>query len=104
MASKSGIDHDDYLQQLSHRGTPRITLHVFIFQNFSIIDFISPTINTITKNVYVRSVSERVLLNLGRSTNFTSDLHKEWVEKPAARTVANIFFNNEQNIQMNWLE
>ena len=104
MASKSGRDHDDYLQQLSHRVTPRITLHVFIFQNFSIIDFISPTINTITKNVYVRSVSERVLLNLGCSTNFASDFLKEWVEKPAARTAANIFFNNEQNTQMNWLE
>ena len=41
----------------------------FIFQTFSIIDFILPTIKTITKNVYARSVSERVLLNPGDSTN-----------------------------------
>ena len=63
VAIESGIEHDDYLQQLSPGGTPSTALHDFIFQTFSIIDFILPTIKTITKNVYVRGVSERVLLN-----------------------------------------
>ena len=54
------------------------------------------TIKTITKNVYVRSVSERVLLNPGHSNNFTYDLHKEWSEKLSAKTKVNIFFNKEQ--------
>ena len=90
MAAKSGIEHDDYLQQLFHGGitTPSIALRDFIFQTFSIIDFISPTIKTITKNVYFRSTLERVLLNLGYGINFTSDLHKEWCEKIAASTVS----------------
>ena len=68
----------------------------FIFQTFSIIDFISPTIKTITKNIYVRSVSERVLLYPGYCTNSTFDRHKEWGEKLAARIVVNQFFINEQ--------
>ena len=68
----------------------------FISQTFSIIDFILPAIKTVTKNVYARSVSERVLLNPGDSTNFTCDLYKEWGEKLAARTVINTCFNNEQ--------
>ena len=56
----------------------------------------SPTIKTITENVYVWSVPERVLVNPGYSTNCTCDLHKEWDEKPAAKTVVNICSNNEQ--------
>ena len=95
VATESGIEHDDYLQQLSRGGTPNIALRDFIFQIFSIIDFISSTIKTITKNVYVWSVSERVL-NPGYSAIFTYDLHKQWNEKLATRTVVNIFFNNEQ--------
>ena len=63
MATGSGIEHDDYLQQLSRAGTPSIALHDFIFQNFIIIDFISPTIKTTTKNAL--SVSGKVLLNAG---------------------------------------
>ena len=96
MATEGGIEHDDYLQQLSRRGTPSIGLRDFIFQIFSIIDFISPTIKTITKNIYVRSVSERALLNPGYITNFTCDLHKEWGKKLATRTVVNKYFNNKQ--------
>ena len=91
MAIESGIEHDDYLQQLSPGGTPSTALHDFIFQTFSIIAFILPTIKTITKNVYVRGVSERVLLNPWYSTNFTCDIHKEWGEKPTTKTVVNIF-------------
>ena len=74
--------------------TPSVALSDFIFKAFSIIDFISSTIKTITKNVYVWSVSERVLLNPGYSTNFTYDLHKEWGEKFAASTVGNVFFKH----------
>ena len=99
MATESGIQHDDYLQQLSCRGltTSSISLREFIFQTFSVIDFILPTIKSINKNVYVQSISERILLNLGYSTCFTCDFHKEWGEKLAARNVLNIFSNNEQN-------
>ena len=88
LATEIGIEHDDYSQQLFRVGAPSIALHDFIFQTFSIIDFISPTIKTITKNVYFRSTLERVLLNLGYGINFTSDLHKEWCEKIAASTVS----------------
>ena len=69
MATEIGMEHDDYLQQLFRGGTPSIALPDFIFQTFSIIDTISP-IKIITKNVYVRSVSERALLNPGYITNF----------------------------------
>ena len=96
MASESGIEHDNYLQQLSRGCTTDIALCDCIFETFSIIDFVSPTIKAITKNVYVRNNSERVLLNPGYSTNFTCDLHKEWGETLAVRTVVNIFFNDEQ--------
>ena len=96
-APESGIEHDDYLQQQSRGGltTPSIALRYFIFQTFTIIDFISPTTKTITKNVYIQSFSERMLLNPGYRTNFTCDLHKEWDEKLTARAVANKYFNNE---------
>ena len=53
MATESRIELDDYLQQLFCGGTPSITLRDFIFETFSIIDFISPTIsgfNTETKS------------------------------------------------------
>ena len=63
MATEIGMEHDDYLQQLFHGGTPSIALPDFIFQTFSIIDTISP-IKIITKNVY-----ERALLNPGYITN-----------------------------------
>ena len=53
VATGSGIEHDNYLQQLSRGGTPNIALRDFIFQIFNIIDFVSSTIKTITKNVYV---------------------------------------------------
>ena len=97
-APESGIEHDDYLQQQSRGSltTPSIALRYFIFETFTIIDFISPPTKTITKNVYVRSLSERILLNSGYGTNFTCDLHKEWDDKIAARTVVNNFFKNEQ--------
>ena len=99
MATESGIEQDDYLQQLSLGGlTPAsIALPNFIFQTCSISDFISRTIKTVTKNVYIQSVSDRVLLNPRYSTKFTCDPHKEWGEKLAARTVVHIFFNNEIN-------
>ena len=79
---ESGIEHDDYLQQQSRGGltTPSVALRYFIFETFTIIDFISPTTKTITKNEYLRSLSERILLNSGYGT----------------RTVVNNFFNNEQ--------
>ena len=60
--------HDDYLQQLSHGGKPSIALRDFILQSFSIIDFISP--KTITKNVCVRNVLGKALLNPGYTANF----------------------------------
>ena len=72
MVTESGIEHDDYLQQLFRGGTESIALRDFIFQTFSIIDFISPTLKTITKNVYIRSVSQTALLNPGYITNFTT--------------------------------
>ena len=62
--------------------TASIALRDFIFQTVSIIDFISSTVKIITKNVYVRSVSKRVLQNPGYSTSFTCDLHREWGDKP----------------------
>ena len=45
MATESRIELDDYLQQLFCGGTPSIALRDFIFETFSIIDFISPTIS-----------------------------------------------------------
>ena len=51
---------NDYLQQLSRGGTPSIALRNFIFHTFGVIDVTSPKIKTITKKVYVRSVSERI--------------------------------------------
>ena len=70
VAKEIGIEHDDYLQQLFRGGTPSIALRDYIFQTFNIIDIISPTIKSITKNVYVRSVSQRELLNPACITNF----------------------------------
>ena len=55
MATESGIELDDYLQQLFLGGAPGIALRDFIFQSFSIIDFISPTITGViieTKSRY----------------------------------------------------
>ena len=93
MGSEGVIEHDDYIQRLSRGGTPSITLRDFISQTFSVTSFISPTIKTITKNVYVQSVSERVLLNSRCSTNFTCDLHKEACRQDC---IVNMFFNNKQ--------
>ena len=91
MATESGIEQDDYLQQLSLGGltTASIALRNFIFQTCSISDFISRTIKTVTKNVYIQSVSDRVLLNPRYSTKFT------WGEKLAARTVVHINHTND---------
>ena len=63
VATESGIE------VLGGLTTPSIASRDFIFQIFSIIDFI---------------------------TNFTCDLHKECGEKLAARTAVNIFFKNKQ--------
>ena len=53
MATESGIELD-YLQQLFCRGTPSIALRDFIFQTFSIIDFISPTITGVNEETKSR--------------------------------------------------
>ena len=63
VATEIGIEHDDFLQQLFRGATTSIALRDFIFQTFSIIDFVSTTIKTIIKNVYVQGVSESILLN-----------------------------------------
>ena len=63
---------------------------------FASLHSISLIIKTITKNAYVRSVSEKVLLNPGYATSFTCDFHVEWGKKLAARTVGNKLFNNKQ--------
>ena len=57
MATGSRIEHDDHVEQQSHGGltTPSISLWDFIFQTFSIIDFIdfiASTIKNITINLY----------------------------------------------------
>ena len=96
VTTESGIEHDGYLQQLSRGSTPSTVLRDLIFQTSRIVYFISPTVKTIPKIEYVRSVLERVLLNPRCSANFTWDLQKECGEKLAARTLVNIFFNNEQ--------
>ena len=70
VSTEIGIERDYYLQQLFRGGTTSTALRDFIFQTFRIIDFISPTIETITKNVYVQSVSEGSLLNPGYISNF----------------------------------
>ena len=67
MATEKGIEHDGYRQQLFRGGAPSTALYDFIFPTFSIIDITSQ--RTITKNIYVRSVS---LLNPGYITNFTT--------------------------------
>ena len=64
-----GTEHDDYLQHLFRGGTPSIALCDFIFQTLSIIDFISPTIKTITK-IYMFQVFQRALRNPEYITNF----------------------------------
>ena len=43
-AIESGIEDDNYLQQLFRGGTSSIAMRDFIFQTFSFINFISPTI------------------------------------------------------------
>ena len=48
MVTESGIELDGYLQQLFRGGTPSIALRDFIFQTFSIIDFISPTVTGVS--------------------------------------------------------
>ena len=53
VATESGIEHDDYLQQLSCGSTPSIALRDFIFQTSHIVYFISPTVKTIPKIEYV---------------------------------------------------
>ena len=54
--------------------------------------------------MYVRSVSERILVNPGYGTNFICDLHKRLDEKPAARTVVITFLNKEQSYTNDSLE
>ena len=48
MATESGIELDDYLQQLFRGGTPSIALCDFVLQTFSIIDFISPIVTGVS--------------------------------------------------------
>ena len=67
----------------------------FVSQTLSIIDFISSTIKTIIKNVYVRSVSERVLLILDIRLILLVLFTKNGV-KNLPPGIGNIFFNNEQ--------
>ena len=92
VATEIEKEHDDYLQQLFRGGTSSIALHGFISQTFRIIDFFRPTIKTITKIVYVRSVSERTFLNSGYITNFT--IKNEAKNLPPG--LGNRCFNSEQ--------
>ena len=48
MVTESGIELDGYLQQLFRGGTPSIALRDFIFQTFSILDFISPIVTGVS--------------------------------------------------------
>ena len=53
VATEIGIEHDDYLQQIFRGGTPSIAWRDFIFQTFSIIDFMSLTIKTIRERSFL---------------------------------------------------
>ena len=74
MGTEIWIEHDDCLQQLFRGGPASIALRDFIFQTFSIIDFISPTITNINKNVHVVNVSVSTLLNPGYITSFITKI------------------------------
>ena len=67
----------------------------FIFRTFSIIDFISLTIKTITKYAYFQ-VFQRGYYKILDLVPILLVIFKEWDEKLAVRTLVNIFFNNEQ--------
>ena len=93
MVIESGIEHDDYLQQLFRGGTSSIILRNFIFQTFSIINFILPAI----KDQYQKCICMKCFREgITKSWISYQFYHKEWVEKLAARTVVNKYFNNEQ--------
>ena len=69
MATESGIELDDYRQQLFRGDTPSIALRDFIFQTFSIIDFISPTITGLIqqKNVDIDDENSAQISTVAKS-------------------------------------
>ena len=66
IANEKFIEHDKYLDLLSRGGltTSCPSLCDFNFQILSMLDFIPPVVMKKIKNVSIRNVSEKVLLNL----------------------------------------
>ena len=97
----NGHDHDKYLRLLSRRGltVASLALADFIFQTFSILHYISPTIYEMTKNKNTRKIAENVLpKHLNKVVNFTCVNHEDWDVTFSVRACINIFYNNEQKI------
>ena len=97
----NGHDHDKYLRLLSCGGltVPSLALTDFIFQTFSILHYISPTIHEVTKNKNIRKITENVLpKHLNKVVNFACVNHEDWAVRFSVRACINIFYNNEQKI------
>ena len=96
----NGHDHDKYLRLLS-RGdltVPSLALTDFIFQTFTILHYISPTIHKVTKKNN-RKITENVLpKHLNIVVNFACVNHEDWAVRFSVRAFINSFYNNEQKI------
>ena len=96
----NGHDHDKYLRLLSRGGltVPSLALTDFIFQTFTILHYISPTIHK-EKKKNNRKITENVLpKHLNIVVNFACVNHEDWAVRFSVRAFINSFYNNEQKI------
>ena len=100
-AGENTIKHDEYLKLLSRGGLvcPSPALHNFVCQTFSIIDWLSPYLQSFAETVSVRKVAEKLLHTfLERDVSFTCSNHFAWGKTFCVRTIINIYYNNKQRI------
>jgi hypothetical protein len=101
VCNDTNTNHDAYLHILSRGGLtiPSQSLKDFVFQAFSILDFISTIIHDVTGSKNDRKVAEEILLQfISKTVKFTCHIHESWGVKYSLRVCINIFYNNKQKL------
>ena len=77
---------------------PSLALTGFIFQTFSILQYISTTIHEVIEKKSIRKITEKVLSkHLNRVVNFACVNHEDWAVRFSVRAFINILIIMSRN-------
>ena len=99
IGSKDDILHDEYFNILDRGGltVPSSHLNEFVYSSFAILDYAHDHMrkHNVTK---VRKAATKVLDSYAPRAMFTCEKHVDWGQLFATKSIINVFFNNQENV------